>query len=282
MTLEFTKYQGTGNDFIVVERSVLGPDPSAETVRRLCDRHRGVGADGILVVGEHEGRYAMRVLNADGSIPEMCGNGLRCVVAHLVRTGRVSGREIVVDTDAGPHACVVHGQDPDLEIEVTMRVPSLSPAEVPVRADAPLRDAAFDVDGRTLHLTTVSMGNPHAVTFDDVGEERTALGPRLERDPRFPVGVNVGFARIDSARIDLRVFERGAGWTQACGTGACAAAVAAVETGRASRGEPIAVTLPGGPLLITVGAEGEPVRMRGPARFVFAGRVELERLEVRG
>lgn len=277
MTLAFAKYQGTGNDFVVVERALLGPDPSPSTVSAICDRHFGVGADGILVVGEKNGLPSMRVLNADGSVPEMCGNGLRCVVAYLVHTGRVAGDRVTVETDAGPHDCVIHGAPDRLEVEVRMRVPTLAPENVPVRADAPLRDADFEVDGRRLHLTAVSMGNPHAVTFDDVGDASSALGPRIERDPRFPEGVNVGFARMHEGAIDLRVFERGSGWTQACGTGACAAAVAAVETGRIRRGSTVTVRLPGGPLTITVGAADEPVRMRGPAALVFEGRIDLAR-----
>jgi diaminopimelate epimerase len=156
-------------------------------------------------------------------------------------------------------------------VEVTMRVPSLVAAEIPLRGEA-LIDATIDVAGRPLRGTAVSMGNPHFVTFDDVGESRLELGPRVGRDPRFPEGVNVGFARVDGpSAITLHVFERGAGWTRACGTGACAAAVAAVETGRAERNTPITVRLPGGTLTIVVGAPGEPVRMRGPARHVFDG-----------
>lgn len=277
MTLDFAKYQGTGNDFVVVDRATLGDDPSPAVVKAICDRHFGVGADGILVVGETNGLPSMRVLNADGSVPEMCGNGLRCVVAYLVHEGRVAGDRVTVETDAGPHVCSVHGTWPDLEIEVQMRVPTLVPSAIPVRSESALRDAAFEVDGRLLHVTAVSMGNPHAVLFDDVADARTVLGPRIERDPRFPEGVNVGFAQVREGGIDLEVFERGSGWTQACGTGACAAAVAAVETGRIARGSTVIVRLPGGPLTITVGAPDQAVRMRGPARMVFEGRLDLAR-----
>ena len=143
-----------------------------------------------------------------------------------------------------------------------------------------IRDAvgeALDVDGRLLHVTAVSMGNPHAVLFDDVSEHMARLGPRIEKDARFRAGANVGFARMDGTReLDLTVWERGVGFTLACGTGACAAAVAAVETGRAPRGEKLTVRLPGGPLTIEVGERGTPLSMTGPAREVFRGELTLE------
>jgi diaminopimelate epimerase len=164
------------------------------------------------------------------------------------------------------------------QVEVAMRAPSLVPAHVPVIADGPLIDAPFDTgSGRTLRVTAVSMGNPHLVTFDDVGDERSRLGPALERHARLPHGANIGFAKLVRAqRIELAVFERGAGWTRACGTGACAAAVAAVETARAARGKSIEVELPGGVLAIVVHERGQPVAMTGPARRVFEGIVELD------
>jgi diaminopimelate epimerase len=157
-----------------------------------------------------------------------------------------------------------------------MRAPTLVPAEVPVIAETKVVDEPFQVDGRTLRVTAVSMGNPHAVTFDDPGDSFSELAGALQRHERFPNHANVGFARVvGPQRIDLHVFERGSGWTRACGTGACAAAVAAIETGRAQRGAPIEVRLPGGPLVITVGAEGERITMTGPAKHVFDGAIEL-------
>lgn len=278
MRLRFAKYEGLGNDFIVVDRTAaLAQALDRRTVTALCDRHFGVGADGVLLVDVEA--PSMRVLNADGSIPEMCGNGLRCVALHLVRRGAAAGR-FDVATDAGPHVCdvVLAGEGEGASVEVEMRVPSIAPRDVPVVSDRPLVDETLDVDGRPVRGTAVSMGNPHFVTFDDVGDARTTLGPRLERDPRFPEGVNVGFATMRDGGIDLSVFERGSGWTMACGTGACAAAVAAVETGRAERGAPIEVRLPGGTLVIRVGSRGERVTMRGPAHFVFDGELDLSRL----
>jgi diaminopimelate epimerase len=147
---------------------------------------------------------------------------------------------------------------------------------VPVRAPAPLRDEPLELGGPRLRWTALSMGNPHAVTFDDAGSARAELAPRVQNAALFPHGVNVGFARMSGPNaLELAVFERGSGWTEACGTGACAAAVAAVETGRAKRGEPIAVQLPGGALAIVVRSAGERVLMTGPARHVFDGVLEI-------
>jgi diaminopimelate epimerase len=270
----FYKYEGLGNDFIVLDG---GREVTPAQAIALCDRHLGVGADGVLMVRVANGRASMRVVNADGSRSEMCGNGLRCVALHLVRTGALSSDAFVVDTDAGPHACRVMGDGAVTTVEVEMAVPSLEPEQVPVRADAPLVDAPFDVGGRSLRVTAVSMGNPHVVTFDDVGDARLELGPLLESDPRFPERVNAGFARLDpsGSAIHLTVYERGVGWTRACGTGACAAAVAAVETKKSQRDAPVRVRLPGGELEIRVRAPGAPVLMTGPARLVFEGRALL-------
>ncbi len=275
MQVPFSKYEGLGNDFVVVDLERVGAAPTAEQVVRICDRHLGIGADGVLLVSSSGPRPVMRVINSDGSTPEMCGNGIRCVAMHLLRTGRTpTNNRLVIDTDSGPHPCrVLYDSD---SVEVTMRPPSLAPATIPVVAETPVVDAPFDLRGRTVHVTAVSMGNPHAVLFDDVGEGRAELAPLLQRHERFPRHANVGFARVlGQELLEVNVFERGAGWTQACGTGACAAAVAAVETGRARRGMPIEVRLPGGPLQITVNDPGEAITMTGPARHVFDGVIEL-------
>ena len=275
MQVPFAKYEGLGNDFVVVDLERVGAAPTAEQVVHICDRHLGIGADGVLLVSSSGARPTMRVINADGSTPEMCGNGIRCVAMHLLRTGRTpTNNRLVIETDSGPHACrVLYDSD---SVEVAMRAPSLVPAAIPVVADDPVVDAPFDLLGQTVHVTAVSMGNPHAVLFDDVGPDRAQLAPLLQRHERFPHHANVGFARVlGQELLEVSVFERGAGWTQACGTGACAAAVAAVETGRARRGVPIEVRLPGGPLQITVYDAGESITMTGPARHVFDGVIEL-------
>jgi diaminopimelate epimerase len=335
--LVFRKVEGLGNDFLVVEagedgvaRWSDGEALTVDDVRALCDRRRGVGGDGVLVVARPAGDAArtgavasMRVRNADGTEPEMCGNGLRCVALHLALTDATkrsgasaepllpdmathdaaSGASahaaptefapFVVDTAAGPHAVRLRDLGDDAAVvEIDMRVPSLRPADVPVLLpggdpDTPLRDVPFDLTQpgaptRTLRLTAVSMGNPHAVTFDVCDPaEMAVLGPRLEADPRFPARVNVGFARLrEDGALDVDVYERGVGWTDACGTGACAAVVAAVETGRVARGAEVAVHLPGGVLRVRVGAPDERVRMTGPARETFRGVVT--RAAVRG
>ncbi len=268
MDLAFEKWEGLGNDFLVVRegRELVTP----AVAQRLCDRHLGVGGDGVLLTGLEGGRPFMRVRNADGSTPEMCGNGVRCVARYL-RAHELVGDAFELDTDAGVH--LVRVLDGGL-VEVGMRPASLAPEDLPLTASAPWIDEPIEVAGASLRVTAVCMGNPHAVTFDEVARDR--VGPALERDPRFPERVNAGFARVTGdGAIDLAVWERGVGWTQACGTGACAAAVAAVETGRATRGAPLAVRLPGGVLTIRVGAPGEPVWMTGPARHVFDGVVAI-------
>lgn len=279
--IAFEKYEGLGNDFVVVDlaRSEIRTDE----VVAICDRHRGVGADGVLFVERAADGFAMRVINADGSRAEMCGNGLRCVAFHLARTGRLAvGATVALETDAGPHPSTVLGVDGAVaSVRIAMRPASLAPTDVPVLRDAPMIDVELRPLDATVHVTAVSMGNPHAVLFDTTGAARFGLGPLLQNHPLFPQKANVGFARMleraDTGRpaMELFVYERGAGWTEACGTGACAAAVAAVETGRASRGQPIEVNLPGGPLEIVVGERSDRIRMTGPARHVFSGSLLL-------
>jgi len=273
MALRFFKYEGLGNDFLIFERESLGRASLAtgEAVA-LCDRHRGVGADGVLIVDVEAPR--MDVINADGSVPEMCGNGIRCVALHLARRRGAAELDVTIDTLAGTHACRVSNRAGEEWVEVEMTRPSLEPRDLPLNASEPWLDRELEVDSRVLRLTGVSMGNPHAITFDDVGGQRLELGPLVQADPHFPEGVNVGFvSKLDGDSMQLDVFERGAGWTRACGTGACAAAVAAVETGRAERLRPMQVHLPGGTLHVTVGEADERVLMKGPACYVFAGEV---------
>lgn len=276
MALSFSKYEGLGNDFIVVDASTAGVSLTRAQAVQLCDRHRGIGGDGVLIVEHANGGHAMRVINADGSRPEMCGNGIRCVAFHLVRTGAVVAQSFDIDTDSGPHRCtMLSNAGKQASVQVSMRAPSLDPKRLPVIADAPVVEQPFDVDvvpRRSVKLTCVSMGNPHAVTFEDIGEARRTLGPALETHPRFPRAANIGFARVLGPQcIELAVWERGVGFTEACGTGACACAVAAVATKRAERNTPIEVRLPGGPLQIVVGNDGERLLMTGPATHVFDG-----------
>lgn len=267
MPFEFAKYEGLGNDFVVVRDVVM----NAERARAVCDRHRGVGADGVLVIDDAP---SMVVWNADGSQAEMCGNGLRCVAWHLARLQNL--QRATWNTGAGPHEAIIHGQGAHGEgdIEVLMAVPSFEPASVPFLGEGPLLDASVPIDEGSWAMTAVGMGNPHALLFDQPHLDearRLTLGPAIQAAPLFPQGVNVGFARSMDGGFVLDVLERGAGWTMACGTGACACGAAAVRTGRWERGRPMQVRLPGGELTITIHGEDDPVSMRGPARHVFDG-----------
>jgi len=272
----FAKYEGLGNDFIIVEQSHF-PEVTPALAARLCDRHFGIGADGVLLTGlGAAGAPFMRVINADGSTPEMCGNGLRCVALYLVERRSVHETVFEVATDAGPHGVRVTRAADGSRVEVQMRPASLEAAEVLREAHGRWVDQPARFDDRELRLTAVSMGNPHVVSFDDVLADAAVLGPRVERDPRFRAGANVGFAKLrDADNLELTVWERGVGFTLACGTGACAAAVAAIETGRAARHRTLHVHLPGGPIAIRVGDEGAPISMTGAARHVFDGEIAL-------
>jgi diaminopimelate epimerase len=262
MALRFTKYQGLGNDFVVVE----GPElMSAERARRLCDRRRGIGADGVLSIlpARAGGAAYMHIYNSDGSVAAMCGNGIRCVARHLAETRALAG-ELLVETDAGPRRCrILRGAEGAVEgITVDMG---------PARVEG---EQSFEVAGEPLRALRVSMGNPHAVLLDRATRERAAsVGPAVEA--AVPGGVNVGFAAWRAGGLDLVVWERGAGLTEACGTGACAAAVAAVRAGLAEAGAPLEVRLPGGALVVTVGKDLADVEMRGPAEKTFDGSTEL-------
>ncbi len=256
------KYQGLGNDFLLVD----GPLMDAARARRLCDRRRGVGGDGVLTVlpPRTPGAAAtMHIFNSDGSVAAMCGNGIRCVARHLADTRHLSG-QVLIDTDAGPKACTIHrGAGGAVEaISVEM-----GPAAVQGEED-------FAVGGERLHAVRVSMGNPHAVLFDAPTVERArAVGPTIEAAVKG--GVNVGLARPGPGGIDLVVWERGSGLTDACGTGACAATVASARAGLVPRGAPVEVRLPGGALTITVGEDLTRVTMRGPAERAFDGETDL-------
>lgn len=273
--MRFWKYEGLGNDFVVVESPVDGPTAAA-----LCHRSLGVGADGVLVVTLPGGptEAAVHVWNADGSAAEVCGNGLRCVTLHLAELRGVPS-PLVVGTGAGPLRCELLSIDGPgrATVEVEMGRPRLEREAVPVAGTGRMIDEPVEVGGRALRLTAVGMGNPHAVTFEPVtGEEILRLGPLLEGSPLFPARVNAGFAAMEAEdRLRLTVWERGAGLTGACGSGACAAAAAACATGRAEPGRPLLVRQPGGDLVITVSPTGGPVLMRGPARRVFEGEIDL-------
>ncbi|BDG04218.1 diaminopimelate epimerase [Anaeromyxobacter oryzae] len=261
--LSFVKYHGLGNDFVVVE----GPLVDADRARRICDRRRGIGADGLVTIlpPRTPGAVAfMHIYNSDGSVAAMCGNAIRCLARHLVDHRGVAGPTLVIDTDSGPKTCTVHRGAGGAVEAVSVE---MGPARL-------LGDQDFDVDGEVHRSVRVSMGNPHAVLFEEPARERArSLGPRIER--LVDGGVNVGFARPGPDGIDLVVWERGAGLTDACGTGACAAAVASASRGKVRAGAPVPVRLPGGTLLVTVAPDLVGVTMRGPAERVFAGEADL-------
>ena len=260
--LRFTKYHGLGNDFVVVESSRI----DAARAIRLCDRHLGIGADGVLVLLPPRTPRAlatMRIFNPDGSIALMCGNGIRCVARHIADASNLTG-ELIIDTDSGPRTCTVH-RGPGGDVD------SVSVEMGPARFDG---EQIFTVGSQRLRSVRVDMGNPHAVFFEPPSRERALeLGPAIER--LVPGGVNVGLARPGNGGIDLVVWERGAGLTAACGTGACAAAVASVQAGGVPAGAPVEVRLPGGTLTITVSPDFSSVTMRGPAERVFQGETGL-------
>lgn len=257
-SLGFEKWEGTGNDFVLVEAPLLSPD----RVRALCDRRRGIGADGVLTIGGTAEEPSMIVVNADGSRPEMCGNGLRCVAGWLASRGRIPENEwTTVATDAGPRPVLVTAASSTtdaLSVAIRMGKASFQP------------DLVFPFRDRALTFRRASMGNPHAVCFDAWREEFEALGDSVATS--VAGGVNAELVRGEGKRFEVLVWERGVGPTLACGTGACAVAAVACRDGRAPFGEPIVVELPGGPLEIVV-ADDYEVTMRGPARRVFAGRI---------
>ena len=271
--LTFWKYEGLGNDFVLVTQPV-----GADAARKLCDRKLGIGGDGVLEVtvpGPSDTTAAVHVWNSDGSPAEICGNGLRCVTLHLAEKGVVNST-MLVGTGAGPRRCVLVQQPRpgSAIVRVEMGRARLERRAVPAAGSGRMIDEEVDVDGTFLRCTAVGMGNPHAVTFDSatLAEVRT-LGPCLEHHDLFPEGVNVGFAEMVAPdEIRLTVWERGAGLTGACGSGACAAAVAACVTERAPFDVPLHVEQPGGRLTITVDHERH-VTMEGPARRVFEGRI---------
>lgn len=275
--LKFAKYQGTGNDFLVVDKRAGGVPLAADVVVRLCDRHRGVGGDGVLTLWREAGHdFRMQVQNADGSESEMCGNGLRCVARFVHDRAAEAGNRLTVKAGEGTYAIERVGNG---VYRVDMGRPQLDsphlPAEARGRAPFTLStgEARFDA-------IALSFGNPHVVIFtaEDPMELARRYGPELERHPSFPARVNVSFARsVAPGRFATVVFERGAGITQACGSGSCAVGIAAVWSGRTQRDQPVEVVLPGGVLTIMVDA-GDQVTLQGPAEFVFAGEVDETRL----
>ena len=276
MLLRFTKMHGLGNDFMVIDLVTQHAQLPPRLIRQWSDRHTGIGFDQLLVVeppGQPDVDFRYRIYNADGSEVEQCGNGARCF-ARFVQDKRLTAKsEIQVETAGGPITLSVRD---DGQVTVNMGAPRFAPADVPFQADQEALTYPLEVDGQVYDVAAVSMGNPHCVTLvNDLAQlplER--LGPVFENHPRFPRRVNAGFMQIiDSHRARLRVFERGVGETQACGTGACAAAVAGIRTGHLA--SPVTIELPGGALHIEWAGPGQPVLMTGPAVRVYEGQIRV-------
>jgi diaminopimelate epimerase len=274
--LDFVKMHGTGNDFVVLDGRGDRRDWPALAIA-ICDRHYGAGADGILVIEESErAPLRMRIYNPDGSESEMCGNGLRCFVKYAVERRLVpDAGSLSVETGAGVLETEYFGSGGRVErVRVNMGPPRFAPADVPVRAEGggPVRDLPLQVEGIDLALTCLSMGNPHAVTFVEgplAAFPLETAGPRIEHHPLFPNRTNFEVARVlDRSHVEMRVWERGAGITLSCGTGAAAVAVAARLQGLVD--DAIELTLPGGTLDLAWSGEG-PVFLTGPAIEVYRG-----------
>lgn len=276
MEISFTKMQGLGNDFVVIDATSQPIELTTEQVRFLADRRFGVGCDQVLLVEPPRQAgvdFTYRIFNADGGEVEQCGNGARCFARYVRDHGLTRKKDIAVATHAGLICLHVEA---DGQITVDMGIPQFEPEVIPFEAEAraetyPLQLASTEVD-----VSVLSMGNPHAVLRVEEVENAPvdSLGPEIEAHPRFPRRVNVGFMQIvDRQHIKLRVYERGAGETLACGTGACAAVVVGRQRGWLD--DKVTVSLPGGNLKIQWSGEGQVVMMTGPAVSVFEGRVRL-------
>ena len=270
--LPFTKMQGLGNDFVVLDATREPIDLDTTTIRMLADRHFGVGCDQVLIVEKPtvagvDFRY--RIFNPDGGEVEQCGNGARCIVRFVRARGLSAKRSLRLETAGG---IIEPSLGDDGEVTVDMGPPSFRPEDVPFAGGAGAALEPLEVDGVTVMVSVLSLGNPHAVqsVVDVEAAPVPSQGPRIETHPRFPNRVNAGYMQvIDRANIRLRVWERGAGETLACGTGACAAAVAGIRRGLVD--SPVRVSTRGGALRVAWAGEGTSVRMTGPAETVFEG-----------
>ena len=275
--LKFTKMQGLGNDFVVLDATRDAIELTPGQLRFIADRHFGIGCDQILQVEPARDAatdFYYRIFNADGSEVEQCGNGARCFVRYVRDKALTAKTEIRVGTRGG---VIVPRLEPDGQVTVDMGVPLFEPRDVPFVAPARALTYHVELADTRVELSVLSMGNPHAVQIvpDVDGAPVTLQGPQIESHPRFPQKINAGYMQIvDRCHIRLRVYERGAGETLACGTGACAAVVAGIMRGVLDRNN-VAVETRGGSLVVSWAAEGGPVLMTGPALTVFEGEITL-------
>lgn len=278
--MKFTKMHGTGNDYIYVNGFEEKLENPSEAAVKLSDRRFGIGSDGlILILPSDVADCRMEMFNADGSIGKMCGNGIRCVAKYVYDRGLVKKDVLRVETRSGVKTLQLRVEDGKVaSVRVNMGQPELDPEKIPVlfSKDRMVDEEVYTPSGNVWRVTCVSMGNPHAVIFvDDVeGVNLPAIGPEMEKHAMFPERANIEFAQVTGPReVQMRVWERGSGETLACGTGACACAVASVLTGKTDRD--VTVHLRGGDLHIFWDPDTDDVYMEGPAAFVFDGTVEI-------
>ena len=281
MLLNFTKMQGTGNDFVVIDGFSTPVSLTPAQIKKIANRNFGVGCDQLLMVektSQVNVDFKYRIFNADGGEVEQCGNGARCFVRFVVEKGLTQKREISVETASGLITLTLKN---DNQVTVNMGAPIFEPAKIPFIAEKQQQLYVLPLHKQTIDICAVSMGNPHAVTIvDDVETANVAeLGPQIESHASFPQRVNAGFMQVvNPHEIKLRVYERGAGETLACGTGACAAAVSGIVLGLLA--SPVLVHARGGTLSIAwagidLNSKGQPVMMTGAAEIVFEGQVEV-------
>lgn len=277
--LRFTKMHGIGNDYVYIDCMDGSPTNPEELSILLSDRHKGIGGDGIILIAPSScADFKMRIFNADGSEAKMCGNGSRCVGKYVYDFGLTDKLKLTLETLSGvKYLTLTPGADGKIEsVTVDMGAPCLEPAGIPVIAENS-REIPVEVDGVTLMVTAVSMGNPHGVIFTDNLDDMDihAIGRKLETHPMWPDRANIEFAQVVNPReIRMRVWERGSGETQACGTGACATAVAASLLGLAEKDD-VTLHLLGGDLKISQDNATGHVLMNGPATTVFTGEMEI-------
>jgi diaminopimelate epimerase len=285
MAIEFTKYHGLGNDFILIDnRSTSTPAITPDQAVELCDRHCGIGANGVIFAmpGDDDTDYTMRIFNSDGSEPEMCGNGIRCFATFVAEleglvTGEKSSQYPIIYRIQTLAGVITPQLMPDGQVKVDMGIPRLLAGEIPTTltpANEKVINQPLEVAGKSWDVTCVNMGNPHCITFveDVTAIPLESIGPQFEHHAVFPQRINTEFIQVVRRDyVKMRVWERGAGITLACGTGACASLVAGVLTGKCDR--VATVELPGGPLQIEWSEIDQRIYMTGPAEKVFTGSV---------
>ena len=277
--MKFVKMQGCGNDYVYIDGSKETVENKPEVVRKLSDRHFGIGGDGVIFINPSKiADFEMEMYNADGSRSEMCGNGIRCVAKYVYDYGLTDQTEITVESAGKIKYIRLFIKDGKVDqVRVNMGAPELSAVNVPVKAETEqVIDAPITVEGTEYRMTCVSMGNPHAVIFMDEIQNlpMEQIGPKFEHHPCFPNRTNTEFVKVvDRHTVDMRVWERGTGETLACGTGCCATAVACVLNQKTE--DDITVRLLGGELKIRWDREENCIYMTGPARVVFEGTIEL-------